>query len=210
MGAGRPKKDMSPEIEKQRKLSGERLTMLREGKIETPKSIEALTQSKLAYYFDRNISTVRRYESGYGIPEETAEVLEQLTGIVKEYWLGITDKITVADYKAEVEETDRRTAALDSLYKRAHSLDAAREVLFRECGFSYVHTPTPFVDFAGVINPSVEETEKTNVADGRYCLTSISDPRIEEIEFTPEEMSGLIRTLEYVIAFECFKKQSQR
>ena len=113
MSAGRPKKDMSQEAVQRRKKAGERLKMLRQGKIVTPKPTEQLSQRKLSAYLNRDISCVRAYESGVGIPEEIAEKLERLTGIIKEYWLGSTDTLTWTDYQAEIVERNRRLFAVN-------------------------------------------------------------------------------------------------
>lgn len=206
MGAGRPKKDMSQEAVQKRKVAGERLKMLREGKIITPKPIERLSQRKLATFLNRDISCVRAYESGVGIPEEIAEKLEGLTGIIKEYWLGSTDKLTLTDYQAEITERNRRLFAVNGLDRRVASLDAARTTFFEVCGYSYEHLHTGFIEFARVIMPPSEETENANPAAGRYYLTSLSYPDIDGVEFTPEEMDALIENVKDMIAFECSKK----
>lgn len=207
MSAGRPKKDMSQEAVQRRKKAGERLKMLRQGKIVTPKPTEQLSQRKLSTYLNRDISCVRAYESGVGIPEEIAEKLERLTGIIKEYWLGSTDTLTWTDYQAEITERNRRLFAVNGLDGRVASLDAARTTFFEICGYSYEHIHTPFLDFARAIMPPSEETEKADPTAGRYYLTSLSYPDINGVEFTPEEMNALIEKVKDMIAFECSRKQ---
>lgn len=206
MSAGRPKNDMSQEAVQKRKTAGERLKMLRQGKILTPKPIERLTQRKLANFLDRDVSVVRGYESGRGIPEEIAEKLECLTGIIKEYWLGSTDKLTWTDYLAEINERNRRLFAIDGLDSRISSFDAARSTFFEVCGYSYEHLHTGFVEFARVVMPPAEQTEIADPAAGRYYLTSLSYSDIDGVEFTPEEMDNLIEKVKDLIAFECSRK----
>lgn len=207
MSAGRPKKDMSQEAVQRRKTAGERLKQLRQGKIITPIPVAGLTQKKLATFLDRDISVIRGYESGSGIPDEIATKLEALTGIIKEYWLGATEKTTLDEYQEEIAERNRRFFAVDGLESRVSSLDAARKTFFEVCGYSYEHLHTGFVEFARVIMPPSEETEKADPSAGRYYLTSLSYPDIDEVEFTPEEMDALIRQVKDIIAFECSKKQ---
>lgn len=210
MSVGRPKKDMSQEAVQKRKTAGERLKMLRQGKIITLKPTERLSQRKLATYLDRDVSWIRAYESGVGIPEEIAEKLECLTGIIKEYWLGSTDKLNWTDYQAEITERNQRLFAIDGLDSRVSSLDAARTTFFEVCGYSYAHLHTGFVEFARVIMPPAEQTESADPAAGRYYLTSLSYPDIDEVEFTPEEMDALIEKVKDLIAFECSRKQRRK
>lgn len=210
MGPGRPKKDMSLEAVQKRHLSGERLKMLRQGKIITLKPTAHLTQKKLAAYLDRDVSVLRGYEAGRGIPDTIAEKLEGLTGIIKEYWLGSTDKLTWGEYSAEIAEKNRRLFAINGLDSRVSFLDTERSTFFRVCGYSYEHTPTAFVDFASAIMPPAEETEMVDPTAGSYYITSLSYSDICGVLFTPEEMHALIEKVKDLIAFECSKKLRQQ
>lgn len=206
MSVGRPKKDMSQDAENKRKKAGERLKMLRQGKITTPKRTERLSQRKLAAILDRDISRIRAYETGAGIPEEIAEKLENLTGIIREYWLGSTDNLTLKDYQTEINERNERIYAVGELDSKVASLDAALSTFFEVCGYSYQHIHTPFVEFASVVLPPSEETKGADPNAGSYYLSSVTYPNIDEVEFTPEEMAALIENVKEMIAFECSKK----
>lgn len=210
MGVGRPKNDMSQQAILRRKIAGERLRMLRKGEIKTPKTPDHLTQKKLSAILDRDVSVIRGYESGKGIPDEIAEKLELLTGIIKEYWTGSTAQKTQHGYQAECEENHTRAFALDRLDSQLFTTDIDRAAFFRVCGFSYQHAPSAAADFARAVNPPASETGLINPLDGWYHIDSLSPSPFDGVDFTSEEVNSLIEKVRNVIELECYKKQNKK
>lgn len=49
-----------------------------------------MTQADLAELLEVDVSTIKRWEGGPGISVPKAKILAEKTGVIKEYWLGIT------------------------------------------------------------------------------------------------------------------------
>lgn len=204
---GRKKIELTQAEIDRRILSGQRIKRYRENSID-PRTQGKLSQEELAYRLKlENSITLRRYEMNadpkHGgkfspMPEKVAKRLEIESGIIADYWLGLTYETTYEGRMAELGNAKAANEAWEQLHRlRAEELEHRRN-FFYACGYRYESLEdTGQFDFWGV-------TEDTQGLTPRpHILTNYADNTRHEL--TQEQFKDLFDKLQDTINFACFQ-----
>lgn len=165
------------------------------------------TQEKLAGKLYVDVSTLRRWESGrWAMNKSVAGLLEQMTGFIKEYWMGLTDltnREVYNDYIAneaffEVEEKEMDDRIIKSFEERVE----AYSTMFRLCGYYYecLASHSSIWDMYQIIDPNPE------LEDGVtwHRLTLLKDPN-KEYYFTTKGINEIVNRIKDVADLACLR-----
>lgn len=182
----RPRKDNSMEAVERRKFAGERIKQYR---------IDFGSQEQFAELLDVDVSTLRRYESGkWDIPKKISYALSIHSGIIEQYWRGITHAKTNEEWIAETKLCSLESAALHTLAELEEERKAEIErhkTLFYMCGYRYECIEgTAEYDFGSTDKP--------------HILTRYAEPDAHYY-FSNEELRQLIEKINSTIGFACYE-----
>lgn len=123
--------------------------------------------------------------------EDTFCRLAKNTGIIKEYWMGITEQKTEVDYREEVFKEARLNSQIKQLelsQETQYSDEIAMYTsLFKSLGYTY------------------ECPDCCRYESFPHILTN--ETTGEKTELTTDEIHQLLQTLKDTVAFACFKKE---
>lgn len=122
--------------------------------------------------------------------EETFHRMAKNTGIIKEYWMGITEQKTEVDYREEKFKEAQLKSKINQLELRQDS-QYSDEIdrytnLFKSLGYTY------------------ECPDSCRYQGFPHILTN--NTTNEKTEFTTDEINQLLQELKNTVAFVCFKK----
>lgn len=186
------------EIER-RILSGQRLRQYRKyRKMNTDDFARMILVSESAlkkYEANSNPEHKGKYSP---LRKDDASTLELISGIIADYWLGLTYETTYEGRMAELENEKASDEAQEQLHRlRAEELERRRN-FFYACGYRYESIEgTASDDFCGI-------TEDTQGLTPRpHILTNYADNTRHEL--TQEQFKDLFEKLQDTINFACFQ-----
>lgn len=186
------------EIER-RILSGQRLRGYRKyRKMNTEDFSKMILVSESAlkrYEINGNPDLKGKYSP---LREDNARVLETNSGIIAEYWLGLTDETSAEGMNAAIEYESATAAEMERLHELNERLLERRRSLFFLCGYRYESLEnTARIDFCGI----TEDTK--GVLPRPHILTSYADNTKHEL--TEEQFQDLFNKLQDTVNFACYQ-----
>lgn len=164
--------------------ASEKFLTFDDGKLNATKIARSLGFSR------HTITALLKGDSQKHYDEKTFEDIAKRTGIIKEYWLGITEQKTEVDYREEIFKEAQLKAKIKQL--EAHqdaqynNVIAIHTNLFKSLGYTY------------------ECPDCCRYEGFPHILTN--DATHAKTELTTTEINQLIQNLKETIAFACFKK----
>ena len=193
------KTELTPEEIDRRILSGQRIRAYRKSiGMSTPDFAHKITVSE---------SALKKYEANSNakcggkhspIQKQSAEVLEIESGIIAEYWMGLTDETTHEGMYAAIEHNKAEAEAKEQLHRLMDEMIERRRSFFYMCGYRYESIEgTALADFCGITEDTQGMTPRPHI------LTSYADNTRHEL--TEEQFQDLFNKLQDTINFACYQ-----
>lgn len=187
---------------KQKSIPAERLISFRNEY--KPKK---MTQEDFAKYLDVDVSTIKRWESGPGISTSKAKILAEKTGIIEQYWLGITARKTPEEFRLECEllGCEEYCAELRMESQRITQIKS----MLNFCGFGFENFRDAKYDFIDFSNDPelIAEVQGAFNALTPYKITHIDKAVLPEpVYLSDDDLTALIREIGNCIGYSCYKK----
>ena len=157
-----------------------------------------LTFRKLAQKLDLSESTVRNVAEQGIISPATAAAFANHFGAIPEYWQGLTECRTVAEYEIEKAEAE----GLAEYSKEHRAAQSRTEGAFEFFGFSYSYN-SAVDDYLGILEADGKPIP--NNVKLPCVLKSKNDPAITA-DFSTDELRDIIKKITCLLEMECYKK----
>ena len=153
--------------------------------------INATKIAKALHFSRHTITDLLKGDPQKNYSEETFCRIAKQTGIIKEYWMGITEQQTEVGYREELFKEAQLNAKIKQLeFQQDAQYNAVIDMhtqLFKFLGYTYECPDCcKYEDF-----PCILTNDTTN----------------EKTELTTAEVEQLLQNLKDTIAFACFKKE---
>lgn len=171
-----------------------------------------LTQKEAAEALGISLATLKRYIICEKTPSKNyAKAMETATGIIYPYWMGETECKTWIEYYAEIEKCEYE-GMVEYEQEIAEEVER-RRILFSRLGYRYESLEDDNKLMTALFLPV--STQKITYADAQqyyiaahpHKLTSLYAPE-KSYYFDQKELNDLLNQLGDIIAFACFKKDS--
>lgn len=208
---GRKPKDNSPNAIKQRQLAGEHIRKFRKEVCDMNR--EEFTGENEGFAGVKGViyttpQELGRWERGeIEVPDNVAEKLSEITGVIKEYWLGITECKTRIEYDDECDPLglEEYRAELDKESERI----ARIKTVLNFCGFGFEDFRDAKYDFVDFSNDPelIAEVQGAFNALTPYKITHIDKAVLPEAVYLSEDdLTSLLLEISNCIGYSCYKK----
>ncbi len=172
------------------------------------KNVIKCSQAILAERIDVDTQTIGRYERmESSVSNSSAEALAQLSGYIKEYWLGLTECKTDDEF---IEEC-ANAAATEQHQKEIYQSRKRERIktLFEICGFGYEDLSGSRYDFIEFSN------DEAAIAEHQHAMENHTPNKITDysqkfftapVYLSNDDLAELSRNISGLIGYTCYKK----
>ncbi len=176
--------------------------------IDFRKNVIKCSQEALAERIGKGHKTINEYENKKRkVSNPSAEALAQLSGYIKEYWLGLTECKTDDEF---IEEC-ANAAATEQHQKEIYQSRKRERIktLFEICGFGYEDLSSGRYDFIEFSN------DEAAIAEHQHAMENHTPNKITDysqkfftapVYLSNDDLAELARNISGLIGYACYKK----
>ncbi len=193
--------------QEQRKVSSRHIKDFR-------KNVKEWSQEELAENIGVDTQTIGRYERmECSVSNSSAEALAQLSGYIKEYWLGLTECKTEYEYMEEC--LDAAATDQGRIIEYQNRKREKIKKLFELCGFGYEDfndgsAAHDFIEFSGD-EAAIAELQHAIENKTPHKITDYSKKRFNHsVYLSDDDLTELTQSINGLVGYFCYMKEIKK